>query len=258
MEAFLKDIIKRAGGIALGYFEGEFEIRAKSHHLDVVTDADVAISEFLVREINERYPDHHILSEELADEVNPGAQYEWVIDPIDGTAMFSRGIPLWAVMIAILKDAEVIMSAVYFPVSDQLYFAEKGKGAFLNEKKIQTSRKDSLDFSHAILHRSLSGSVYGDYFERYRVACAKMVLETDVGIANFGCAASGCYLASGAFDFMCSNGGLDWDRLPVYLICKEAGALFTDSDGNEWKRGRQDIVVANPYIHEKVMKLFLP
>ena len=149
------------------------------------------------------------------------------------------------------------MSAVYFPMAEQLFFAEIGKGAYLNDKQIHVKNTELLDGAYGILQRrSKAVNLYGDYFERYRVMTMRAVQETNMVMVNFANAANMCYLASGALDYVIANSGLDWDRLPVYLICTEAGAVVTDSDGNPWKRGRQDIVAANQHLHTQLLSLF--
>lgn len=258
MQDFLNQIIREAGAIGKEYFARGVTRTIKSLPHDFVTEADVAVNEFLVNVINTKYPTHRIKSEEM-EEVNAtgDGEYEWVIDPIDGTYCFANGIPYWAVMIAIMKKGEPYLAAVYFPVTEQLFIAEKGHGAFLNGKQIHVSNTDAIDFSHGLVYRCVPGGPYGEYFERFRVAIANISLRTDASMVNFASAASWCYIATGAMDFALANGGLDWDRLPVDLIMREAGAIVTDSDGNPWQRGRQDCVAANPNLHAKVMELFL-
>lgn len=256
MEAFLKETIKKAGNIALGYFDKPLEKTIKTLSCDIVTQADIAVSEFLVHEIGAQYPDHTILSEEEDEAINPGGQYEWVMDPIDGTYCFAHGIPTWAVMIALMKDNEPYMNAVYFPVMDHLYFAEKGKGAWKNDKQIHVSNADTLDYSHCIMHRANLGNKYGTLFERFRAFEVNVVLNTKIIRSNLGSAASTCFFAEGSFDAAISNAGMVWDRLPLVLIAEEAGAIVTDSDGDPWKRDRQDIVMANKTLHPKIMELF--
>jgi myo-inositol-1(or 4)-monophosphatase len=258
MKVFLQQTIREAGHIGLSFFGKNPSFKIKSNPNDIVTEADEAVSDFLVGKIHETYPSHHIMSEELATDINKGADIEWVIDPIDGTWPFSKGIPTWAIMISVLEKGETILAAVYFPVQDDLFFAEKGKGAFRNDKQIHVSNADSLNNTTCIIHRSASVGPYGVLLERFRHMFTRFVLETEVALMNVGSAASLCYVAAGAIDFATGNAGLDWDRLPVNLICEEAGAIVTDSDGNEWVRGRQDYVIANSDLHPKVMEMFLP
>lgn len=255
MQQFLKEIVKEAGAIAKEYFCKKIRVTSKTLKHDLLTEADETVSEFLVRRIHETYPEHQIKSEEMEIDINNGAEYEWVIDPIDGTWVFAKGIPTWAVMIAVVRNGEPHLGAVYFPVANELFFAEVGKGAFLNGKQLHVNNTDTLDASVGAFHKQVQGNHYGVHFERFQ-QCALKIAEYDIVRLNFGSSASFSFVASGALDFAVSNGGMDWDRLPIYLINAEAGAMVTDSDGNPWKRGRQDIVIANPQLHPKVMELF--
>ncbi|MFH1286772.1 MAG: inositol monophosphatase [Candidatus Magasanikbacteria bacterium] len=258
MNTFLKIIIKEAGDLAKEYFEKGVEHTTKSSPADFVTEADTAVSDFLIERIRSKYPDHNIKSEEQDESTNPGAEYEWVIDPIDGTRNFTMGVPVWCVIIAVLKDGVTQLGAVYNPNSDDLFFAEKEKGAFRNGKQIHVNNADRIDYAFANVARAYEGGVYGDYIDRYRRVNVRLVLETKAWLHNYGCMLPACYLASGAVDFMLGNAGMDWDYLAPFLICEEAGAVITDSDGNPWKRGRQDMVIANKDLHPKVMGLLRP
>lgn len=255
MQTFLKEIIQEAGNIAKPYFFRGVSFKTKSDKADLVTEADIAVSNFLVEKIHEKFPDHHIKSEEMPDDINTGAEYEWVIDPIDGTRNFAIGVPIWAVMIAVLKNGVTEFAAVYHPISDELFFAEKGKGAFLNDKKISVNNTDSLERGYAIVFRSSPFGAYGDYFEKYRTAVSHIALETNASMLNFGCAGMLCYVAKGAVDFALGNAGLDWDLLPNLFICQEAGAVVTTSTGEPWIRGRQDYVISNSTLHPHVLEL---
>lgn len=259
MQNFLKTTICAAGQLAKEYFDAGVTHRTKEHLGDLLTEADVAVSKFLVDKIHHQYPDHHIHSEEMANDINPGAEYEWVIDPIDGTRNFAMGVPFWCVIIAVVKNGETNLAAVYNPIADVLFFAEKGKGAFLNDKKISVNNTDSLDYSFGCFNRANEGGIYGDRVERYVVGAVRLVRETTAWIHNYGSGALAmCYLARGGIDFAAGNAGLDWDYLAPFLIAEEAGAIVTDSDGNPWMRGRQDYVMANANLHPKVMALFRP
>jgi myo-inositol-1(or 4)-monophosphatase len=258
MQHFLKTIIKEAGEIGKEYFVRGVSHKEKSHAADLVTEADIAVSEFLVKKIRETYPDHHIKSEELADDINPGAEYEWVIDPIDGTRNFAMGVPFWTTLIAVLRNGETYLGAAYNAFADQLFFAEKGAGAFMNDVRLHVNNKDQLDYAFGVFSRAYEGGIYGDYFERYRVAGVRLVLETKAWMHNYGCMLALCHLASGGADFAMGNAGMDWDFLAPFLICEEAGAIVTDSDGNPWKRGRQDYLVANKDLHPQLLELFQP
>lgn len=252
MQDFLKLTIKEAGGIAKEFFHQGVSHRAKSTLGDLVTDADIAVSNFIIEKIHERYPDHAIHTEEEGDDINPGAQYEWVIDPIDGTRNFAMGISFWCVMVAVLKDSELYISAIYNPLADELFFAEADKGAYLNDERIFVNKVDSLDHGFGIAIR-VKGS---DKEQEFREVLAKLNLETSAWLHGFGTMLATCHLANGGVDFFVSNCGFDHDHLAPALICSEAGALITDSDGNKWTRYRRDIIIANPNLHPKLLELF--
>lgn len=239
--------------MAKEYFEAGVERRYKLNIGDLVTDADIAVANFLVAAIHAKYPDHQIHTEEHKVDVNPGAQYEWVIDPIDGTRNFAIGLPMWCILICIQKDGQSHMAAVYNALANELFFAEKGQGAYLNGKKIQVNSVDDLDQAFGIVTRRLTHTTH---VERYKRAIAKMATDHEIWMHNFGTMFGISYVASGGADFFLGNSGFDHDNLAPALICAEAGALVTDSDGNPWTRYRQDMVIANPKLHPKVMELF--
>jgi myo-inositol-1(or 4)-monophosphatase len=256
MEYALKEIIREAGALAKEYFDRGVVGSPKSNIGDLVTEADTAVSEFIVGRIQKSFPDHTIKSEELDDEINPGGEYRWVIDPIDGTRNFANRIPFWCTLIAVQKEGETVLGAVYNAINDDLFFAKKGGGAFLNDMQIHVNNTDSLRHAYGVVTRAYETGTYGDYIERYKVAMTRINLETEVWIHNFGTMLGPVNVSTGAIDFCIGNAGLEWDYRAPFLICEEAGAIVTDSDGNPWKAGRQDYVIANPDLHGKVMELF--
>jgi len=258
LKDFVLHHIVRAGDIAREYFVRGVSHTHKSNPSDFLTEADTSVSAYLVDAIHREFPDHHIKSEELSVDINPGAEYEWIIDPIDGTRNFATRIPIWSVVIAVVQNGTPLYGAVYFPIADHLFFAEIGKGAFLNHEPIKVSQRNVLTYSRGAIYRAAGvAGPYGTHIEKYRRAIGLMMLNGEGGYVNFGCASSMCYVASGALDFMLCNSGLDWDYVAPILICREAGAHVTDSDGREWVRGRQDHVVANPDLHPKLMDFFM-
>lgn len=259
MKQFLKDTIREVGTLANEYFiKGVTSIETKSHANDFLTEADTAVSDLFIKRVQETYPEHAILSEEQDEVLNEGAEYEWVIDPIDGTRNFAVGIPSWCTSIALAKNGETILGALYNPMSDQLFFAEKGKGAFLNGKQIYVGNTQNLDTAVGVMVRANEGGIYGDYFERYRSLYTKLILESNAWLVNYGTMFPDAFVATGGMDFAVGNAGMTWDFLALFLICEEAGAVVTDSDGNPWKRGRQDYVIANKELHAKLLDLFQP
>lgn len=256
MRDFIRQTIKDAGSLAKGHFERGVSHETKSNLADLVTEADIAVSDYLIQKISEAYPDHMIVSEERDEIINPGADFEWVIDPVDGTRPFALGIPMWCVIISVLYRDEVMYGAVYNPIADQLFFAEKGQGAYMNDYPMEVNKVTEIENSFCTTSRAYEGPVYGQYADRFRTAQERIARETDAWMYQYGSMLNLCYLASGAVDFWFQNAGLDHDYLGPVLIAREAGAIVTDSDGNPWKRGRQDAVAANPEMHKKIMEFF--
>ena len=122
------------------FFNGEFKISNKEGINNLVTEADHASEKAIIEVIQKDFPDHFILSEETG-EIPTQSEYKWIIDPIDGTVNFANGIPICCVSIGLEKNGEMILGAVYNPLMNEFYFAQKGFGASLNDKKISVSSK---------------------------------------------------------------------------------------------------------------------
>ncbi len=252
MKEYLKEIIREAGNIAKKHFQEGVSHTSKAHLGDLITVADNEVSDFIISKIKEKFPLHTINSEEVKDTINPGHEYEWVIDPIDGTRNFANGVSFWCIMVAVLKDDELYMSAIYNPLGEELFFAQVGKGATLNGLPLEVNKVDSLDHGFGFICRGTNTQ----YEKEFITMITRVAEETSVWMHNYGSVLGACYLASGGVDFFAENCGYDYDYLAVALICQEAGAMVTDIDGNPWKRDRRDIVVANPKLHPKVLQLF--
>ena len=254
---FLSTIIKEAGALAKTYYVHGVTAMTKSHETDIVTEADKAVSEFLIQKISAQFPDHGILSEESVNEpIHPQASVQWVIDPIDGTRNFASGLPSWAVMIAVVVDGITTYAGVYFPMTDELFTATKGQGAWYKEVRLQCSSKQTLQYTLGKMFIAEPAGSYGTHFPIYREAFSRVITDYSIKIREFGNAASLCYVAKGSIDFSFGNCGLDWDYLPTFLICQEAGLIVTDSEGNPWKSGRQDYVIANSALHPQLLSYF--
>ena len=256
MNEFLQSIIRQAGAIALTYYRQGVTTAEKSNRGDVVTEADVAVSAFLVEAIHRRYPDHHIASEELEYDLNPGAPIQWIIDPIDGTRNFANAIPVWCILIGVLQDGKPYLGAIYDAVHDTLFFAERAQGAYQNGQRITVNQTDTLEHAYGWFSRAGVQGLYGRFIPEYRLALTRLIHDTTVWIHYSGSMISLGYLASGAIDFCAFNHGLDHDLVGPILICQEAGAVVTDHRGQPWQPGRQDVVIANPVLHPQLLSLF--
>ncbi|MFA6486527.1 MAG: inositol monophosphatase [Candidatus Magasanikbacteria bacterium] len=259
MQEFLKQIIREAGYLAKGYYHEGVEKSYKGNPSDIVTVADRAVSDFLIKKIRECYPDHGIISEEVDGEINPGAEYTWVIDPIDGTRNFANHISLWCTLIGVTKNNQPYLGAIYDAINDELYFAEVGKGAFLNDRPIKVSDHHEFDHNYLVFSAGY-GQGYGSYnstgYKRYYQFLQTIMGDKGHWIHNFGTMLSVGFLAAGRADAVVLNCGFYHDYLAPYVIATEAGAKWTNSFDKEWKKGEMDIVVANPILHKKIIELF--
>lgn len=252
-QTFIEKLVRQAGTLALQHQRGEFGVAAKSNPGDLVTTADKAVSEFLVNTIHREYPSHAVHSEEMAQDINPGAEVEWVLDPIDGTRSFAGKQAHWCVMAAVLCAGELVSSAIYHPAADVLFMAEKGKGATRNAQPVRARRVESLSYALGVW--ALDG--VGVYKERAIGGLSRFLSENNGWVQNDLSMMPFCYVASGGTDFGVINCGFDHDYLAVTLIGREAGATVCDFDGNKWRRGRQDYVLVSPGLEEAVLRLLL-
>lgn len=257
MRAFLEKIIVEAGEMALGYYQKGVTATSKSHETDILTEADTTVSNFLIEKITLQFPNHGVRSEESVDGgTQQQSSVQWIIDPIDGTRNFASGIPSWAVMIAVVEDGVTIHAGVYFPVSKELFLATKDEGATVNGVRITCSEKQTLQYTSGKMFVCDKLGVYGTHIDMYKHAFTRIVSDYSMKMREFGNAASLCYTAKGAVDFAFGNAGFEWDFLPTFLICQEAGLIVTDSDGNPWQIGRQDYIIANSVLHPQLLSYF--
>lgn len=261
MQDFVKTIIKEAGFIAKGYYMEGVEKDFKTDPTDIVTVADKEVSNFIIEKIRANFPDHGIISEEEKDEINPNAEYTWVIDPIDGTRNFANHIGDWCVMIGLLKNREPYIGAIYDALADELFFAEVGKGAFLNDKTIKVSNSEDLKYFSFVFNPGWirSGSLYNstvENYQRYSNFYKNLMGDTGHWFSSNGSRLCLCRLACGRIDAVIINGGLFHDNLPGAIIAMEAGATFTNCHGGKWQYDEKDIIAANPNLHKKLMDLF--
>ncbi len=257
---------KKAGKLADKFSKKSLNIQYKGKN-DLVTAADIACQELIVNEIKSAYPDHVVLAEEsgLSALTNKtlNSEYIWIIDPIDGTANYSRGLPFYAISIALLKtkshshsknfeyiEGEVIVGVIFAPAMNQLFYAEKGQGAFLNNKKISVSPTKTLA-------KSFLATGFPNNSEENLPYFAKMMNHCQ-GIRRFGSASIDlAYTAAGLFDGYWEFGLKAWDIAAGALIVKEAGGKVTDTNGNLLDLFGGDILASNGPLHKKIVDTFI-
>ena len=251
MDRFIQKLAKEAGEAVLKRFGKDGAHYMKSDHAwDEVTKADLLSEKIIISAIQKRYSRHGIISEESAA-VNEGEEYVWIIDPIDGTLNFSLGVPMFGVMICLVHQGNVILSAINLPATKELFFAKAGKGTYLNGKRIHCSRRKSLDNSFGLGSTTMGGRTAKFIQQVLRVGKKERVY-----LGSFGSMSSNaCYVACGRRDWIVPLMGKVWDFAPTYLMLKEAGCKVTDTKGKPWKLGINEMVAANPTLHKELLKL---
>lgn len=238
---------QKAGDILLRYFETSVRREVKEDK-SFVTAADTEAEAAIIAEIKKSFPDHSILSEESGAE-RQDSPYEWVIDPLDGTANFINGIPLFAVSIAALKDGIPVAGVIFQPVGNSLYVAEKGKGTYWNGKRVRVSNGDK---EHAVITFD-PGKKQKDILNALFAHAERFVKSK----RYLGCAAlSLAFVARGGTEGVFFLGLNKWDFAAGVLLVEEAGGQLTDFSGAPWTFGSNDFFIAsNGKVHNDLLQL---
>jgi myo-inositol-1(or 4)-monophosphatase len=249
LKTTLREAIHAGAGELKRYFNQSFTVSTKEGINNLVTEADHASEKAIIEVIKKKFPGHYILSEE-AGAMAQESDYKWIIDPIDGTVNFAHGIPLCCVSIAVEHEGEMILASVYNPTMNELYFAEKGKGAMLNEKPISVSKKNKVinaclvtGFPYTYLDAP-NGPL--QIFERF--------IRKGIPVRRLGSAAIDlCWVAAGRFDGFYEHKLEAWDSSAGYLIVEEAGGKVTDFSGKKFSPYQPHVLATNGIIHEEML-----
>jgi myo-inositol-1(or 4)-monophosphatase len=252
LRAKLKACVYQGGEMILSRFGGTFRIDEKEGINNLVTEVDQAIERTVTDMILADFPDHGILGEEYRSERPQGVEYLWILDPIDGTVNFAHGIPLCCISLALLHRDELILGAVYNPMMDEFFFAEKGTGAFLNDQPIRVSGKS--DFAHACLvtgfpysWQAADGPHPVDVFGHF--------VKQGLPIRRLGSAALDlCWVACGRFDGFWEYNLSPWDIAAGYLLVAEAGGKVSDFSGMPASVFHRQTLATNGRIHAEMQQ----
>lgn len=225
---------------------------------DYVTNVDRAAEQVIIDTIKKSYPNHSILAEESGDTTGSDSDYQWVIDPIDGTTNFMRGIPHFCVSIALVVKGQIQQGVVYDPLRDELFTASRGKGAQLNGYRIRVG--SSKDLNETILATGFPfkmkhimkeyQTVFGQFFEQ--VADVRRMGSAALDLA---------YVAAGRYDGYWEAGLKPWDSMAGEILVREAGGLVTDFNGGMNQQISGNIVAGSPKVVQAMvtqMRTILP
>jgi myo-inositol-1(or 4)-monophosphatase len=241
---------KAAGKVVMKYYENVHYVRLKSPALGIVTEADLQSQKKIKKVILKAFPKAEFYAEE--DKVHRARDEAWLVDPIDGTQNFYRGFPLFAVSIGLVRKRKPVLGVIYLPITKELFYAEKGKGAFLNGKRIHVSKISKLQeamFDLAVSNRASLRKKHHRDFERI----LSIMGETRVsGSAAIRLA----YIAAGRIDAYVEFGMWPWDWAAGAILVLEAGGKVTNFQGKTFQIYKdREIVASNGKFHKKIIEV---
>lgn len=247
----LYQAIYESGDVLLRYFGKVKNVEFKSTEFDIVTEADKESEKCIVNVIRSNFPLHQILAEEKVSDTTTGSEFKWIIDPLDGTTNFFHGVPIFSVSIAVEQQGKVIMGAVYHPTARELFFAERGEGAWLNDKPISVSQISEINKSLLV-----TGFPYDRSEIDRLIPYVREILIRAHGLLRLGSAAIDlCYVACGRLEGFWEFFLNPWDTAAGYLIVEEAGGKVTDFAGNPYSPYCKQILATNGRIHNELLSI---
>jgi len=237
---------KAARGLLRDFGEVEQLQVSKKGPGDFVSAADHRVEKVLVQELKKARPDYGFMLEEggIIEGADPTVQ--WVIDPLDGTTNFLHSIPHFAISIGLVKDGEPWAGVIYQPLTDEMFWAEKGKGCFVNERRLRVSARRKMDesvFTTGIPHQ---GRPEHARFLRQ----LKLVMENSAGVRRFGAASLDmAYVAAGRCEGFWEIGLKPWDIAAGIIMVREAGGYVSDLDGSGNMLSSGNVLAANDQLH---------
>jgi len=242
---------KEAGAFIMKHYGSlpEESIRKKGAN-DFLSFVDENSEKLIVDILHTSFPDHDILAEETG-ETSKESAYRWIIDPLDGTTNYLRCVPMFSISIALEYKGDIILGVIYDPVRDELFHAEKDKGAFCNEQRLSVSKKTSLSESFLATGFPFKAKQFlRDYLD-----CFELLFNHTIGMRRLGSAALDlAYVAAGRFDAYWELGLSPWDVAAGTVLVREAGGCITDFWNKPDFMNNSYILASNGKIHEELFK----
>jgi len=247
---FAVELATQAGKALAAHFRKDRELLGlRTTVKEITTKYDEESDKVLVKAISEKYPAYNVWTEE-SGVINRGSEYTWIVDPLDGTVNFASGNPLYCVTLALLRKNEPILGVTYAPIIDELYVAERGKGAFLNRERISVSTAEKLEECYVYFceggdkNRLRTGEINGAIYPKVRDL-------RKLGSAGLEAA----WVACGRGDAYVTTKIEPRDVAAGVLLVREAGGKVTDFRDGAWKTERSDLVFSNGRVHERILEL---
>ncbi len=219
---------------------------------DFVSSADLKAEQVLKAELGKARPGYGFLMEESGPAPGSDAHHRWIVDPLDGTTNFLHGIPHWSISIALERDGEIVAALVYEPLRDEVFWAEKGAGAFVNDRRLRVSARRNL--ADAVIGTGIPFREHGQHHAYLRTLGAVMAATS--GVRRQGSAALDlAYVAAGRFDGFWEFGLQRWDIAAGILLVREAGGYVSDLAGGHGMLESGDVLAANDHLHLPLARL---
>ncbi len=249
MLEFAMDLAKRAGSFLKENIGRDLQVEYKGRN-NPVTRVDKASQALILQAIEKDFPDHSIIAEEGASK-ETGAEFTWIVDPLDGTVNYVHRIPIFCVSIGLFRDMRPYLGVCYNPMNEELYYAQAGQGAFLNGSRISVSATKCLIDALVVTGFPYDAQTTEDSISRF-----SRILGEVQGIRRLGSAALDlCRVASGSFDGFWEIGLSPWDTAAGITIVQEAGGIVSGFDDHPFDLRKGEILAGNPVIHEELKRL---
>jgi len=226
---------------------------SKKSHADYVSEVDRAAEQTIIQTLLDAYPDHEILAEESGSQGE--SDFMWIIDPLDGTTNFLHGIPQFSVSIALQHKGIITQAVVYDPTKNELFTATRGRGAFLNDKRLRVSKR--LHLADSLIGTGFPYTRF-EHIDAY-LAIFRELMQQTAGLRRPGSAALDlAWTAAGRYDGFFETGLKPWDIAAGTLLVTEAGGMVSDLHGSDTFLQTGHLCAGNPDIHPLLLKVMAP
>jgi len=250
MKILMEDLARKAGDVLMEHFRQDyslFSLRSTAKEASVRYDKDV--DRLIIAEIKRHYPHHSLLTEESSF-LQGDPDWLWIVDSLDGTGNFANFNPFFSVCIALMHKSELLLGTMYAPAINEFYFAEKGKGAYLNGGRIRVS--DITDLSQSYIFYCEGG-------EKDRSKTGKIISRVYPHVMDMRKLGSAgleiAWVATGRGEAYFTTKIEPWDVAPGVLLIQEAGGEVSDFHGDSWKLQRSDLLFSNGKVHQELLDL---
>jgi myo-inositol-1(or 4)-monophosphatase len=249
----LEKVCSKASKVIIRDF-GEIEKLqvSKKGPSDFVTKTDQKVEEIIIEELHRSRPGFNIIAEESGIADMTKSEFTWVIDPIDGTSNFMHGIPHFAISIGLEKNGEIICGMIFDPIKNEMFYAEKGRGAYLNNSRIRVSSRNDLLESIALTGCPiLEDSAFDNFIKEHTAMLKKFHKVRNLGSAALDLA----YIAAGRAEVFWHKKLNYWDIAAGIIIVKEAGGTITDFKGKTFDLKNKEILATNSRLDSETVKI---